>query len=58
MSLKNAKAHLAKYGLDGHVRLTEESSATVELAAQALGVEAGRIAKTYILGIWKYRRAF
>lgn len=46
MSLKNAKAHLAKYGLDGRVRLTEESSATVELAAQALGVEAGRIAKT------------
>ncbi|WP_288603586.1 YbaK/EbsC family protein [uncultured Treponema sp.] len=46
MSLKNAKAHLAKYGLDDRVRLTEESSATVELAAQALGVEAGRIAKT------------
>ena len=53
MSLKNAKVHLAKYGLDDRVRLTEESSATVELAAQALGVEAGRIAKTYVLGIRK-----
>ena len=46
MSLQKAKAHLAQYGLDGRVRLTEQSSATVELAAQALGVEAGRIAKT------------
>lgn len=44
--LQKAKEHLAKYGLDARIRLTEESSATVELAAQALGVEPGRIAKT------------
>ena len=46
MSLERAKKHLEKYGLADRIRLTEESSATVELAAAAVGVEPGRIAKT------------
>jgi len=46
MSLERAKKHLEKYGLADRIHLTEESSATVELAAQAVGVEPGRIAKT------------
>lgn len=46
MSIERARAHLKKYGLDGRVRELELSSATVELAANALGVEGARIAKT------------
>lgn len=46
MSFTRACAHLAQYGLDGGVREFEVSSATVELAAQALGCAAQRIAKT------------
>jgi prolyl-tRNA editing enzyme YbaK/EbsC (Cys-tRNA(Pro) deacylase) len=46
MSLDVARAHLATFGRDGDVIETAESSATVELAAQALGVEPRRIAKT------------
>ena len=46
MSLETARAHLAAYGRDGDVIETAHSSATVELAAAALGVEPQRIAKT------------
>ena len=46
MSLERARKHLERYGLADRIRLTEESSATVELAAKAVGVEPGRIAKT------------
>ena len=46
MSLERARKHLEKYGLAERIHLTEESSATVELAALAVGVEPGRIAKT------------
>lgn len=46
MSLERAKEHLKKYGLEDRIRLTDSSSATVELAALAVGVEPGRIAKT------------
>ena len=46
MSLERARKHLEKYGLAERIRLTEDSSATVELAALAVGVEPGRIAKT------------
>lgn len=46
MSLERARKHLEKYGLADKIHLTEESSATVELAAAAVGVEPGRIAKT------------
>jgi len=46
MSLERARAHLAQVGLEDHIMLFEQSSATVELAAKAVGVEPARIAKT------------
>lgn len=46
MSVESVKEHLKKFGADGRVMEFEESSATVELAAQAVGVEPARIAKT------------
>ena len=46
MSLETAKAYLAEKGYADHVIELEDSSATVQLAAQALGVEPGMIAKT------------
>lgn len=46
MSLEKVREHLKKYGLADRIRVTETSSATVELAAQALGIEPAWIAKT------------
>lgn len=46
MSLERAKRYLAGYGRDGDALEFETSSATVELAAQAVGCEPERIAKT------------
>ena len=46
MSIEKARTHLARFGADGRVLEFDESSATVELAAHALGVEPERIAKT------------
>lgn len=46
MSIDRARAHLERYGLEKRVRELPTSSATVELAAQALGCAPERIAKT------------
>lgn len=46
MSMERARAHLAAFGLEDRIQEFTESSATVELAAQRLGVEPARIAKT------------
>ena len=46
MSIEKARAHLAQFDADGRILEFNESSATVELAAHALGVEPARIAKT------------
>ena len=46
MSLEKAKEYLAEKGYADHVIELEDSSATVQLAAQALGVAPGMIAKT------------
>lgn len=46
MSVETARAHLARFGKDKDIMLLDQSSATVELAAQALGTEGRRIAKT------------
>ena len=46
MSLERAKAHLERFGLADRIQLFDVSSATVELAAQAVGCEPARIAKT------------
>ena len=46
MSYEHARAHLEKKGFADRIILHGASTATVELAAQALGVEPGMIAKT------------
>ena len=46
MSIEKARKHLSRWGKDGLIVEHEVSSATVELAAQALNTEPGRIAKT------------
>lgn len=46
MSLVKAKKHLERYGLADRITLFEVSSATVSLAASALGTEEERIAKS------------
>jgi len=46
MSIERARAHLKKHGLEDRIKEFEVSSATVALAAQALGCEPERIAKT------------
>ena len=46
MSIEKARAHLARFGADGRILEFDESSATVQLAAHAVGVEPARIAKT------------
>ena len=46
MSFSNAKAYLETKGLADRIKVFSESSATVELAAKALGCQAKQIAKT------------
>lgn len=46
MGIEQAKMHLARYGAENRVLELDQSSATVEKAAAALGVEPERIAKT------------
>jgi prolyl-tRNA editing enzyme YbaK/EbsC (Cys-tRNA(Pro) deacylase) len=46
MSIERARAHLAKFGLESKIREFSVSSATVSLAAEALGTEPRRIAKS------------
>ena len=46
MSAEKAKEHLEKSGFADRIKTFEQSSATVELAAQALGCEPARIAKS------------
>ncbi|GGR70849.1 prolyl-tRNA editing enzyme YbaK/EbsC (Cys-tRNA(Pro) deacylase) [Nocardioides luteus] len=49
MSIELARTHLDRFGRGGDIIETEESKATVELAAAALGVSPGEIAKTISL---------
>lgn len=46
MSIERGRAYFRSLGIEDRVQEFEVSSATVELAAQALGVEGARIAKT------------
>ena len=46
MSIEKGKAYLSRFGIEDRVREFDVSSATVELAAQALGVKGQRIAKS------------
>ena len=46
MSFEKAKAHLSKFGLENNIMEFDVSSATVPLAAAALGCQPGQIGKT------------
>ena len=46
MSIERARAHLAKFGFENRIKEFPVSSATVLLAAEALGTEPKRIAKS------------
>ena len=46
MAIEKVRKYLAAFGMENRIREFDVSSATVELAAQALGVEGKRIAKT------------
>ena len=46
MSIERVKKYFSEFGIEGRIRELEHSSATVELAAEALGCEPKRIAKT------------
>lgn len=46
MSIERARAHLRKWNLEDRIQEFDVSSATVELAAEALNIEGARIAKT------------
>jgi len=46
LSIEKVRAYFAQYGIEDRVREFEVSTATVELAAAAVGVEPARIAKS------------
>lgn len=46
MSAEKAKSHLERFGLANRIKTLGQSSATVELAAQALGCDPAHIAKS------------
>lgn len=46
LSLESVKEHLKQWNRDKDIMVFDESSATVEEAAQVIGVEPGQIAKT------------
>lgn len=46
MAFDKAKEHLAKMGLEDRIKVFDVSSATVELAAMAVGTEPAKIAKS------------
>ena len=51
MSIEKVKAYFSAYGMDDRILEFPVSSATVELAAQALGCEGKRIVKTLSFGV-------
>ena len=46
MSIERVRAYFKTLGIEGRILEFDQSSATVELAAEAVGVEPARIAKT------------
>ncbi|MDD6283922.1 MAG: YbaK/EbsC family protein [Firmicutes bacterium] len=51
MSIERVKEYLSQFGADSRVREFDVSSATVQLAAAALGCEDGRIAKSLTFNV-------
>ena len=54
MAIERARQYFTAYGMQDRIREFEVSSATVELAAKAVGVEGKRIAKT--LSFWVHEQ--
>lgn len=54
MAIERAREYFRQFGVADRIREFEVSSATVELAAKAVGVEGKRIAKT--LSFWVHER--
>lgn len=54
MAIERAREYLKQFGMEERIREFEVSSATVELAAEAVGVEGKRIAKT--LSFWVHEQ--
>lgn len=54
MAIERARQYFAAFGMQDRIREFEVSSATVELAAKAVGVEGKRIAKT--LSFWVHEQ--
>ena len=46
MAIEKVKEYFSRFGMEDRIKELEESSATVELAALAVGCETSRIAKT------------
>ena len=46
MSIERVRSYFSEYGMEDRILEFDTSSATVELAAQAVGCEPARIAKT------------
>lgn len=46
MAIEKVREYFKQYGMEDRILEMEQSSATVELAALAVGVEPARIAKT------------
>ncbi len=55
MSFEKAKNHLEKFGFGDRIQQFDVSSATVELAAAALGCDGAHIAKTLSFGVSEER---
>lgn len=51
MSIENVIKHLERFGASDRIVAFDGSTATVELAAEALGVEPGMIAKTLAIRV-------
>ena len=46
MSIENVREYFRSFGMEDRIREFDVSSATVELAAKAVGAESARIAKS------------
>ena len=52
MSIEKVKNYLSKYGLSEEILEIEVSSATVKLAAEAVGCEESKIAKSLTFNVF------
>lgn len=55
MSIERVKEYFRQYGMEDKIMEFEMSSATVELAAEAVGCEPARIAKTLSFKVGRHR---